>query len=662
MARSLTGNRALPLLRLAILLPFLGLGVGCGNSPYPPETPGKRVLHLSLRDEPTTLDPSGSLQPTIVDLIYPAYFEYDYLKRNPVPLNLSLGARMPTIEPWTLPDGRKGQRWSFTLKRGLRFQDDPCFPGGKGREIRAEDVLFSLKRLADPSVSAPYFSYIENRIWGMADYARRNGERLKTKRPADFDADVPGLQRDPQDPYSFRILLTEPFPQLKYIMALRCASPQAREAWTMYGKELRRHPVGCGPFRLKEYLPKQRIVLEVNPNRRPEMYPTEGAPGDREAGLLADAGKPLPRSDEIVYSIVRESISSWNRFLQGYEDGWGVNQTNYQSVMARPGELSPGMRAQGVRLYRAGIPNVIGFIFNMDDPTFGGHGPKQRKLRQAISLAVDRQEIIDLFAQGNAVRAEFLVPPAITGYDPAYRNPYGGKDLVKAKRLLAEAGFPNGRDAKTGEPLVLNFDNSAQEALGRQYVGLIRRQISALGIQVVSRAWRPVVMADRQEKGQWQFVEFDWFADYPDPEMFLLMLYSKNKRPGMNRTNFDDPKVDRLFERIRIMDDSPERERLVRELRDIVVEDCPWVYVRHNQALVIAHSWLGNRKMPEVDADMAKYWSIDSEERDRKVAEWNRARLGPLGVGVGLVALASVPAVAGLRRRARLSARERGRR
>jgi ABC-type transport system substrate-binding protein len=643
---------------------LLGLAVllcGCGNSPYPDEPPGKRILHLSLRDEPTSLDPAASLLPGIVDSVHPAYFEYDYLRRNPVPLNLALGAVYPTREPYRLPDGALGERWTFRLKPGIRFQDDPCFPGGKGREVVAADLLFAIRRMADPSISAPYFSYVERRILGLSAYAAANSERLKAGKPADLDAPIDGLRLDPRDRYTFHLILTEPFPQLKYIMALRCCSPQAREAWERYGKELRRHPVGMGAFRIKEYLPKQRIVLEPNPNRRPEFYPSAGAPGDREAGLLEDAGKPLPRTDGISYNIVRENISSWNRFLQGYEDAWGVNQTNYQSVMQQ-GDLSPEMKARGVRLQRAAIPNVIGFVFNMEDPTFGGYSPQKRKLRQAISLAVDRQEIIDLFTQGTAIPAEFLVPPNIGGYDPKYRNPYSGTDLAKAKRLLAEAGYPAGIDRRTGERLTLYFDNGAQDALGRQFVGLVRREISRIGIDVVSRSWRPVVMSDRQEKGQWQFIEFDWYADYPDPEMFLLMLYGPNKRPGMNRSNYRNPEVDRLFERVRVMEDSPLRAKLIARIRDLAVEDCPWVYVRHNQALLLSQSWLKNRKMPEVDADMSRYWGIDREERDRKVAEWNRPLLWPLFASIGLVAAGTFPALAVLRRRARRTIRERGRR
>jgi len=634
---------------------------GCDNAPFPPEPNGQRVIHLSLTDEPNTLDPSASLAPAIVDLLYPAFFEYDYLKRDPQPLRLALGAKPPTREPWRLANGRIGERWTFVIQKGLRFQDDPCFPGGRGREVTGRDFLFSIRRMADPSVSAPYFSYVQNRIEGLAEYGNLNSARLKEGKPADMDAPVSGLQAD-KDPYTFHLVLNEPFPQLKYIMALRCCTPQAREAWQTYGKDIRRHPVGTGPYVLSQYLPKQRIVLTPNPNRRASFYPTEGAPGDREAGLLADAGKPLPRNDGITYTIIRENISSWNRFLQGYEDTWGVSQTNYQTVMANPAQLSPDMASRGVRLHHAGIPNILGLIFNMEDPTFGGYTPQRQKLRQAISLAVDRQEIIDLFTQGTAMPAEFMVPPPLGGYDPNYRNPYSGPDLTKAKRLLAEAGYPNGIDPKTGEKLALYFDNGGQDALGRQFIGLIKRSISRLGINVVSRSWRPVVLSDREEKGQWQFKEFMWFADYPDPEMFLLTLYGPNKRPGMNRTNYHNPKVDRLFEQVRVMEDSPVRAELIHRLRDIAVEDCPWIYVRHNQSLALSQSWLKNRKMPQVDADMSQYWSVDPSERQEKIAQWNHPVLWPLFAFTGLAGLGVYPAVLNARRRSRRSLRERSKR
>lgn len=606
---------------------------GCDTRPYPADPPGRKVIHLSLTDEPSTLDPSASLSPTIDDSVYPAYFEYDYVKR-PTRLRLALGAREPVVRRI----GKIREEWTFHLRRGIRFADDPCFSGGKGREATAADVLFSLKRMADPSISAPYFSYLENRIVGFADYAKRNRERMKRGQGADFDAPVEGMRL--KDRYTFQLILDEPFPQLRYIMALRCATPQAREAWAMYGKDLRRYLVGTGPFRLKEYRPKQRIVLERNLN----FVPNPDSPY-------------RPKVDEISYSIVREGISSWNRFLQGYEDAWTVSPVNYRSVMARPGELSPDMQRRGVQIARAQIPNYIGFLFNMDDPTFGRNSESHRKLRQAISLAIDREALIELFTLGAAERAEFLVPPTLDGYDPAYRNPYGSLDLVRAKTLLAEAGYPGGIDPKTGERLKLNFDYVTEDSSDRQFVALVKRQIGALGIEVVGRPWRSVVLEDRKAKGQWQFIPFMWFADYPDPEMFLLTLYGPNRRPGMNLCDYENPEVDRLFERVRAMADGPERAGLIHRLRDRVVEDCPIVYVRHNRSLLLSQPWIHDRVPPEVDADMTRYWSVDTADRERRTRDWNRPSLAPaLGLAaVGVIG--AIPALLTVRRRGRRTLR-----
>src|SRR5579859_4522592 len=102
------------------LCALIFLASGCNNDPYPPEPAGKKILHLWLADDPKTLDPSSSLVPDIVDCLYPAYFEYDYLMRDPIRLNLELGATYPTARPHPLPNGKIGERWTFRLKKGLR--------------------------------------------------------------------------------------------------------------------------------------------------------------------------------------------------------------------------------------------------------------------------------------------------------------------------------------------------------------------------------------------------------------------------------------------------------------------------------------------------------------------------------------------------------------
>lgn len=635
---------------------------GCGNNPYPPGETAQSVIYRTMGDDPRTLDPSVSYrvdEAQITDVIYPSYFQYHYLKRTPVTLELALGAEMPRREPYIYSETDKqghqkpvhGESWSFRLKPGLHFQDDPCFPGGKGREITAADVIYSFRRMADPTVHCPVVGFFQDKIIGFADYIESNAQR--GRQGGDYKAPVGGLQLDPGDPYKFRILLNQPYPQLRFLMAMHFTTPIAHEAVERYGKDLARHPVGCGPFVMTEYTHKQRIVLEKNPNRRPEYYPTEGDPGDREAGLLADAGKPLPLADKVVFTVIPESITGWNLFQQGYLDSWGVTQENFSQVMSRQGQLSPDMVRKGIKLRRSVDPNIFYFGFNMNDPVVGGNSPAHRKLRQAISLSINSQDFIDLFSQGYGQPAQFIVPPGLFGYDAKYKNPYRQFDpsLKLGKKLLAEAGYTDGVDGKTGERLVIYFDNSATTAAGRQMVGLITKQVEALGINLESRSFRDIVWQDKIDKGQYQTMYYGWSADYPDPENFLFLFYGPNKRPGPNAVNYENPEYDRMFEQMRSMDDGPARLDLIRKMRDVAVEDCPWVYLFHDENLGISYDWLTNGKPHPASNDTIKYRGIDGPRRARQQAEWNRPLLWPIGMAVIVLVIGSIPAANTVRRR-----------
>lgn len=255
-------------------------------------------------------------------------------------------------------------------------------------------------------------------------------------------------------------------------MAMHFTSPLAHEAIEKYGKDLAQHPVGSGAFMLGDLKPRGHIYLKANPNYREETYPTEGAPGDREAGLLKDAGKRLPLVKEVHFGIIRENITAWNLFMQGYQDRSGVTQSNYQQVLGQAGQISDEMKRNGIELHRDVGIDISYFAFNMTDPVVGGYIAKNRKLRQAISLVIDSQAFTDLLTQGIGRQAQFIVAPGLFGYDPNYKNPYRQPDLSKAKRLLAEAGYPEGIDPRTGERLTLFYENQMIDAAGRQWLGL----------------------------------------------------------------------------------------------------------------------------------------------------------------------------------------------
>jgi ABC-type transport system substrate-binding protein len=657
----------MPTRLLALLLIPAGLA-GCSNNPYPAGETEKRILYSRLREDPKTLDPSVSYtvsEASIIDVVYSSYYRYHYLKRNPFVLELNLGAAEPKREPYfyTTKEGgrtvtKRGESWTFRIKQGLRFQDDPCFMGGKGREIKAADFLLSFRRMADPAVPCPVLSFFEDKVIGLAEYVAHNRQRSKDGKQTDYSFPVSGLQLDPKDPYTFRILLNQPYPQLRYLMAMHFTAPLAKEAVDRYGKELARHLVGCGPFVMTEWSKKQRIVLEVNPNRPPEYYPTEGEPGDREAGLLADAGKRLPLVDKVIINLIRENVTGWNLFLQGYQDFWYVTQENYQQVMSRAGQLSPEMVSHGVKLHRATEPNIYYMAFNMRDAQVGGYTPKKRKLRQAISTAIDAQAFIDLFSQGNGTPAQWIVPAGIYSYDPSYRNPYRQPNLERAKQLLAEAGYPNGIDPETKEPLTLYYDNAAVTAEGRQEVGLLKKQIEALGVRLESRTTLPNVWQDRVDKGQFQIIRYGWFADYPDPENFVFLLYGPNRRPGPNAAAYDNPEYNRLFEQMRAMEDGPARLAIIRKMREIAVEDCPWVFMEHSQDLILSYDWIQNVKPHPISMDGSKYRSVDGARRARLQVEWNRPNYWP-AVAVALALIAgSIPAAQTVRARTRRKARK----
>lgn len=640
---------------------------GCGNNPHPAEESHQSIIYRTLGDDPKTLDPSIAYVVTegeILSVICQSYFQYHPLKQSRYLLTLSLGDVMPTRKPsraWVMADGKKrwsmGELWSFRLKPGVHYQDDPCFPGGKGREVVAADIIYSFKRMADPDVPCPVLPFFEDKLVGLKEYHDHQRERADARQPADYDYPVEGLQADAKDPYAFRILLNQPYPQLRYLMAMNFTTPIPREAVKRYGPEFRRHPVGCGPFVLAEWSPKLRLVLKRNPNYRVEQYPSEGDPGDREAGLLADAGKRLPLVDGVVYDIVKEAITGWNLFQQGYMDAYGVPQESFTQVVSRQGNLTPGMVAKGIRLDRSREPNIGYYAFNMRDPVVGGYTLERRKLRQAISMAIDVQASLDLFASGLGTQAQFLIPPGIFGYDKAYRNPYRQYDVERAKKLLAEAGYPGGIDPKTGDRLSINYDNSATTAAGRQFVQFLMGQFEKLGIRLVSRTWRREVWQDRIDKGQFQFMHYGWLADYPDPENFVFLLYGPNRRPGPNSSAYDNPEYNRLFEKMRSLDDGPERLAIIRRMRDIAVEDCPWVFDSHSEDLVLHYDWMQNLKDHPIALDESKYVKIDAEKRARLRQEWNRPNYWPIVALAALLVAGSMPAVFTVRSRRTLRLR-----
>jgi ABC-type transport system substrate-binding protein len=528
-----------------------------------------------------------------VSRIYEGLLQYHYLKR-PYTLEPALAESMPTIS-------KDGKIYTFKLKSGVVFQDDRAFKAtnGKGRELVAEDFVYSLKRIADPKLNSPMWWLLDGKVEGLNEWREAQAKAGKT----DYSVAVAGLKAI--DVRTLEIKLKVRSYQFVYAFAMPATFAVAREVVEEYGPEFLNHPVGTGAFKLAEYNPQAKIVYVRNPTFRKELYPSEGMPGDKEAGLLEDAGKPLPLVDKLVMTVHTESQPAWLNFMQGNLDVASIPKDNYAQAIGADGQLKPEFIQKKLTLSKYPALDVTHTSFNMVDPVVG----KNKYLRQAISLAIDFAKEIELFYNNRALDAQGPIPPGIGGYDEKLKNPYKTHDLAKAKELMKKAGFPDGKGLAPLEYLTLS------DSTARQMTDYLQQALGEIGVQlkVQTFSWPEFQQSLKNKKGQmWSFA---WGADYPDAENFLQLFYSKNASPGPNDSNYSNPEYDRLYEKSLSLPDSAERTALYKKMAMMVVEDTPWIFGVHRILYYLTHPWLKNFKYHEFEHGMAKYYRIDASLR-----------------------------------------------
>jgi len=707
--------------RPALLLLLLALVAGCGeppwNNPNPPSPEGL-VTYQSMMSPapPKHLDPAVSYatdESLLTQQIYEPPLDYHFLKRpyELVPVALE---SMPQVT-YLDQDGREVEetdesvaisRYTLRLRDDLRFQPHPAFaldaqgqpeylfasaaegeryrqipdfPHTGERAVHANDYAYAIKRLADPEIGSPMLGFMSHYILGMKEFS----ERVE-KLPRDGWLNLDEIQMEGLavvDDRTLVITIKGRYPQFVYWLAMPFFSPIAPEVDRFYHNPgfadrnltLDWWPVGSGPYMMVKNDPNSEIILERNPNHRQEYFPTEGAPGDAEAGYLADAGKPIPFVDRAVYRLEKEGLSLWTKFLQGYYDRSGEVHSHTigvfdQAFVVRPNgvEMSPELQEHEITMSPDVKPGLYYYGFNMRDPVVGGYTDDKRKLRQALQIAFLTEEYLNVFYKGNGIAAQNIIPPGIPGNLPgeAGMNPYvydwvdgepRRKSLDYARQLLAEAGYPNGRDARTGEPLKLFIDVQSQ-AIDNTSMNWIDRVFSAIGVQV---EFRPADWNRTREKyltGNTQIFSHGWLADYPDPENFLFLLYGPEsplecKCDGANTSNYANAEYDDLFRRMRVLPSGPERDELVAAMVELYRRDAVWLYAFYPKEIYLNNSWVHNNKRHGISKATLKYTRIDSGERARMQALWNQPITWPLYVLGVLVLALLLPGVVAYRRR-----------
>lgn len=692
---------------LAIFILFLtACDVSQLNNPYPETSDEESILYSSFSERPKHLDPAISYsanENVFIGQIYEPPYQYHYLKR-PYQLEPLTAVTMPVIEYYNKQgsqvEGGAVNEVAYTdyiieIRPGIQYQPHPAFIKSNRqltleqiegvnkiddfsqqgtRELIAADYVHQIKRLAHPKIQSPIAGVMKNYIVGFDEFAKKVD---KMDRPAIKTIPLTGVEVLSR--YRYKVRIKGKYPQFKFWLAMPFFAAMPWEADVFYQQKglsdknitLDWFPIGTGPYFLAENNPNQRMVLTKNPNYHDDIYPSEGEVGDKENGLLDAAGKTIPFIDKVVYILEKENIPYWNKFLQGYFDASGISSNSFDQAVQITGsggaQLTEAMKKQGIQLQTAVTPTIYYMGFNMLDNIVGGDSSRARKLRQAISIALDYEEYIAIFMNGRGVAPQGMLPPGMYGYQEgeAGMNPYvydwingkyQRKPIDAAEKLMAEAGYVDGVDSETGDALVLYYDSTSVGADGRPQMNWYRKQFEKLGIKLIIRPTDYNRFQDKMRNGSVQLFVMGWNADYPDPENFFFLLYGPNgkvKHGGENAANYNSPVFNQLFEQMRNMDDSEQRFQIIQQLQDIIRKDAPWAFAFHPKSFSLYHSWYKNLKPNLMANNTLKYKWIDAKKRAEKRELWNQAIFWPLILAFSFFILLLVPAVNAFRRKAK---------
>lgn len=466
-----------------------------------------------------------------VSLVYEPLLEVDYFAR---PYRLKAGlCDLPEVSA-------DGLVYTFRLRAGARFQPDACFGGG-GRDVVASDVVYSLNRLADKANAS-------SGMWTMDGVAKVEAVDART----------------------VAITLKKRLHVFPWLMAMAYAAVVPHEAVEMYGAKFGGVAVGSGPYRLTEWWRNHRMVFDRDPTWR---------------GWPAIPTTPYNR---IEYLVVDDVSTQWLMFLSGEVDLLGaVSHDNWDAIVNADGRLDAALEARGVRLLGASTMTVMYIGVNMDHKLLGAN----RKLRQALNCAFDFPAW-QRFLNNRVLPCNGPLPP---GVDGRLETPFAyAFNLEKAKRLMAEAGFPEGIDPATGRRLVIEISLGRATQAAREQVELMQSFYNKIGISLEARymTWDAYLKAVND--GRVELFMLGWVGDYPDAENFLQMFISKNVSPGANHSNYRNPEIDRLYEAALAASDAASRNAAWRKIQEIVNEDCPWIYLHYPKEYALAWDRVGN--------------------------------------------------------------------
>jgi oligopeptide transport system substrate-binding protein len=565
-----------------------------------------KVLRIAFPTDVSGLDPAGT-QETYASLvegrIFDALYVWDYLAR-PYKFVPSIATGMPEISA----DGRV---WTIRIRPGIYFADDPAF-AGKKRELTAADFVYAWKRVVDPRVRSPNSDLLEHKIVGLDDAVAK----AKSSGRFDYDSDIQGLRTT--DRYTIRLELIDPdytFLELLDNTSLRAVAREVIEKYADSSGRAMNHPVGTGPYRLKEWQAGHRIILEANSGYRDERFPPAPANADAAIKAVADSmkGKRIPQIGRIEIAVIEETNPRLLMFNGGQLDILEVPGDIAPKMIDSKGNLLPEYVARGMRLERATELAVTFAYFNMEDPVVGGYTPEKVALRRAVCSAYNLPDEIRVIRNGQALPATQPLPPDVEGHVRGYKglSPY---DPATARALLDKFGYRDRdgdgfRELPDGRPLTIR-QTTLVGAVYRQYDDLWLRSMREVGIRMDFQVQTFPEAFKAAHAGQIQMSSFGWNGDTSDD--FMRLFYGLYAGAG-NLSRFSNAEYDALYEKSRRTPDTAARNKLYEAMTKIVSAQAPWCMNAYRVSnTVVAPQIRGYRKNVHYFLAPWQYLDVDT--------------------------------------------------